>query len=211
MTEEAEEDSPSEETTTQAEEPPEPKTFVVARVLDGDTIRLRDGRRVRLVQIDAPELRENECYARKSAAALRSLLRGAEVTLEADRRLDAVDQYGRLLRYVHKGGTNVNLALVKRGAASVWFFEGDRGKYARRMLAAARQARRAKKGLWRACSATALRPFEAVTSKAPLSGKVMRWDRSPQVEHVDSRSARRHRLRLRLAQIGPSMRRNGAS
>lgn len=154
--------------TTTVEESAEPAIFAVAQVTDGDTIRLRNGKRVRLVQIDAPELREGECYAKKSATALRSLLpRGTEVRLERDRRLDDVDQYGRLLRYVHKGEKNVNLALTQRGAASVWFFEGDRGKYAGKLLRATREARRTKKGLWRACSATLLDPFKAVTSKAP--------------------------------------------
>ena len=74
----------------------------VARVIDGDTIETSAGERVRLVQIDAPEVGDNECYAREATAALRDLLApGASIRLEADERLDDVDRFGRLLRYVH--------------------------------------------------------------------------------------------------------------
>src|SRR5262245_34070256 len=80
---------------------------VVATVVDGDTIELRNGRRVRLLQIDTPELGSHECYAREAAAALRELLpAGSVVRLTADPKLDRLDRYGRLLRYVFEGGRN---------------------------------------------------------------------------------------------------------
>ena len=154
--------------TTTSEAEPAPPPPAVARVVDGDTIRLDDGTRVRLVQIDAPELAEGECYARQSARALRRLLpRGTPVRLEADGRLDSRDRFGRQLRYVWKGSRNVNLLLVQRGIASVWFFQGDRGRYARRLLGAAREAKRARRGLWRACAATKLTPLTALATARP--------------------------------------------
>jgi endonuclease YncB( thermonuclease family) len=123
-------------------------------VIDGDTIRMENGQRVRLVQIDAPEL-GSECYGQKSAAALRSLLpAGTKVRLVRDRRLDNRDRYGRLLRYVFRGSRNVNVVLVRRGAASVWFFEGDRGRFAGRLVDAAEQARNLGRGAWGACDAS---------------------------------------------------------
>jgi micrococcal nuclease len=135
----------------------------VARVIDGDTLETSDGERVRLVQIDAPERQEGECYAAESTAALADLIpAGAEIRLEADPRLDDVDRFGRLLRYVHRGDTNVNLELVRRGAASVWFFEGDWGRYADELLDAARGAEDAGRGLWGACPAAELDPERAV-------------------------------------------------
>jgi endonuclease YncB( thermonuclease family) len=144
----------------------QPAETTVARVVDGDTIELDDGRRIRLVQVDAPEPRRGECYARQSTATLRSLLPvGARVRLAADSRLDRVDQSGRLLRYVFRGPRNVNVALVRSGAASVWFFEGERGRFAGRLLAAARQARATRRGLWRTCSATPFDPFSALTAR----------------------------------------------
>ena len=132
---------------------------MVARVIDGDTIETGDGERVRLVQIDAPEIDERECYAREAAAALGRLIPpGTEIRLEADPRLDQADRFGRLLRYVHRGDENVNLELVDRGAASVWFFDGDRGRYADELLEAAREAERAGRGLWAACPTAKLDP-----------------------------------------------------
>jgi micrococcal nuclease len=86
------------------------------------------------------------------------------VTLEADPRLDQVDRYGRLLRYVHRRGRNLNLALVRSGAATVWFFDGDRGRYASKLLAAARAARKAHRGLWSACPHAVWNPFGPATT-----------------------------------------------
>ena len=45
---------------------------VVATVTDGDTVRLADGRRVRLVQIDTPELNTGECYSVRPDGAVAS-------------------------------------------------------------------------------------------------------------------------------------------
>jgi endonuclease YncB( thermonuclease family) len=145
---------------------------IVASVTDGDTLRLADGRRVRLVQIDAPELFSRECYGRASRAALVKLTPpGARVTLEVDPGLDRVDRFGRLLRYVRRGATNVNVALVRAGAAAPWFYEGERGRYATQLLTDARRARAEKRGLWRACPGTVLDPEHAIdTGPARPSG-----------------------------------------
>ena len=135
-----------------------PEEATVARVGDGDSIETESGERVRLVQIDAPELGEDECYGQEAAEALRALLPpGSAVRLEADPRLDDADRFDRLLRYVHLDGLNVNLELVRRGAASVWFVD-DRGRYADELLEAARDAQEAGRGLWSACPGTRLDP-----------------------------------------------------
>jgi len=126
-------------------------TATVERIVDGDTLVLRGGARVRLVQIDAPEAGE-ECYAAASARELGRLARpGARIGLEADPRLDRVDRYGRLLRYIHTGRVNVNVELVRRGAATPWFYGGERGRYAGALLGATSAARSAKRGMWGAC------------------------------------------------------------
>jgi micrococcal nuclease len=137
---------------------------VVARVIDGDTLELADGSRVRLVQIDTPEAGE-ECYAERATALTRRLLPpGTRVTLDLDPRLDEVDRYRRRLAYVRKGGENVNVTLVRRGAASVWFFHGTRGRYADELLAAAQQARAERRGLWSACPLARLDPARALAT-----------------------------------------------
>lgn len=139
------------------------QTAMVASVYDGDTLTLTNGQRVRLLQIDTPELGSGECYSRAARTALLNLAPvGSRIVLEADARLDKVDRYGRLLRYVHRGSMNVNLQLVKRGAAAPYFYGGDRGRYAARLLSEAQKAKTAKRGLWRACPGTPLDPYRAV-------------------------------------------------
>lgn len=123
----------------------------VGRIVDGDTLVLQSGARVRLVQIDAPEAGE-ECY---SAASTRELVRlappGARVVLESDVQLDRIDRFGRLLRYVHAGGRNVNVELVRRGAATPWFYRGERGRYSSSLLSAIASARSGSRGMWGVC------------------------------------------------------------
>jgi micrococcal nuclease len=135
----------------------------VASIYDGDTLSLTDGRRVRLLQIDTPELSGRECYSHAARKALAGIVPvGTRVRLEADSRLDAVDRYGRLLRYVHRGPLNANVLLVRAGAAAPYFYGGDLGKYAPTLLADAQKAKRAKRGLWGACPGTVLDPSRAI-------------------------------------------------
>ena len=123
----------------------------VAYVNDGDTLRTTSGRKVRLLQIDAPEL-HGDCFGRAALSALRRLTpKGARVTLVRDPALDATDRYGRQLRYVFVDGTNVNVALVREGAASPYFFRKARGRYARDLSGAVEEARTARRGYWGAC------------------------------------------------------------
>ena len=119
---------------------------------DGDTLDVRAGARVRLVQIDAPELGEGECYARESLRELERLAPpGERIELEADPELDDTDRFGRLLRYVHGADANVNVELVRRGAATPYFRGGDEGTYADELLAAVDEARQESRGMWRSC------------------------------------------------------------
>jgi endonuclease YncB( thermonuclease family) len=130
---------------------PSGETAVVAYVNDGDTLRTTTGQRVRLVQIDAPEL-HGDCYGKAALSALSALTpKGTRIRLVRDPALDSKDAYGRLLRYVFVNGTNANLALVREGAASPYFFHGDLGRYAKDMLTAVDEARYAKRGYWGAC------------------------------------------------------------
>jgi endonuclease YncB( thermonuclease family) len=134
------------------------KAATVSRVSDGDTLRTTAGNKIRLVQIDAPEL-HGDCYGRAALAALRTLAPpGTRIVLERDPFLDATDRYGRQLRYVFVGGTNVNVALVRQGFASPYFFRGERGHFARDLLDAVADARTAKRGYWAACPAARLDP-----------------------------------------------------
>jgi len=144
----------------------------VASITDGDTVKLGDGTSVRLLQIDTPELRGSECYAKEAQVALANLLnkRGI-VRLTTDVKLDQVDAYGRLLRYLFKGRTNINLEMVKIGAATPYFYKRKLGMYSQELLAAAESARANKVGLWATCPGTKLDPYRALTtvSQAPTT------------------------------------------
>ena len=138
---------------------------VIASVYDGDTVTLANGQRVRLVQIDTPELGSGECYSRAARTVLVSFAPpGSRVRLEADVRLDQRDRYGRLLRYIWRKDRNVNIELVRRGAATPYFYDGDRGKYADMLMTAANVAKASKRGLWKACPGTKLDPYGPVTT-----------------------------------------------
>jgi micrococcal nuclease len=136
----------------------------VDSVRDGDTILLTNGLRVRLVQVDAPELHV-ECYGDQAARALERLApAGSAIRLEEDPALDRTDRHGRLLRYAHVAGRNLNLELVRMGAAAPYFYRGERGAYADGLERAARTARAAHLGLWAACPRARLVPQRAVAT-----------------------------------------------
>jgi endonuclease YncB( thermonuclease family) len=92
---------------------PKPRTFLVTRIVDGDTIELGNGATVRLVGIDAPEA--GACGSERAADNLARLVLGKQVRLkESD---EDRDRYGRLLRYVDIGGRDAGLRLIKNGLA----------------------------------------------------------------------------------------------
>lgn len=141
----------------------------VSKVVDGDTITMSNGEKVRLIQIDTPELASKECYGIQAKSELSKLLNQAgEVSLTSDPNLDEVDKYGRLLRYVFIGNTNLNLKLIEIGAAAPYFYRGEKGIYAAQFLKAAQTAQKRKLGMWGMCPGTRLSPNNAVQTKAKV-------------------------------------------
>ena len=135
----------------------------VIKVYDGDTITLSTGEKVRLLQIDTPELASGECYSEEARRALISLLKlPGQITLRADPKLDQVDRYGRLLRYVFKGNSNINLKMVEIGAAAPYFYQGQKGKHSSQILKAAENAKSKSLGLWKTCPSAKLTPNNAI-------------------------------------------------
>jgi hypothetical protein len=90
---------------------------------------------------------------------------GQAVRLRFDPALDNTDQFGRRLAYVFKSNELVNLTLVRRGAASAFFYGGARGRYASKLDRSAREARSARRGLWRVCDGTAYEPTRAIVAR----------------------------------------------
>lgn len=89
---------------------------------------------------------------------------GRRIEIESDPALDDVDRYGRLLRYVLVDETNVNVELVRRGAATPYFLRGDRGRHSAELLDAVHEARGADRGMWGLCRVS-WEPDRAVTTR----------------------------------------------
>lgn len=137
----------------------------ITSITDGDTIKLSDGTSVRLLQIDSPELRGNECYATEAQKALAKLInRSGKISLTTDPNLDEVDRYGRLLRYLFIGKRNINLEMVRIGAAAPYFYRSERGLYSEKLIKAAQSARANSRGLWSACPNAKLEPNRALAT-----------------------------------------------
>jgi endonuclease YncB( thermonuclease family) len=149
-------------------EPRANATYRIDHVTDGDTVVLRNGQRVRLVQIDTPEVFfGTECYGPQASATTKRLLPvGTRVRLLPEPATDRVDDFGRLLRYVIRtDGVNVNLRLVAVGAAAPWFYMGRRGMYATQLQRLAEHARAKHLGLWGACPRTRYDPYRAIETR----------------------------------------------
>lgn len=146
---------------------------IVSKIYDGDTITLSTGEKVRLLQIDTPELSPAECFGEEARSALVSLIGSSSpISLKTDPKLDKVDRYGRLLRYVFVGNTNINLKLVEIGAAAPYFYRGQKGQYSSQMLKAAENAKAKSLGLWKKCPGTVLAPTSAITTVVGTINKV---------------------------------------
>ena len=136
----------------------------IKSIYDGDTLTIATGQRVRFLQIDAPELSPAECFGAESLQILKKLLGTSSITLESDPVSGDVDRYGRLLRYVNAANININLKMVELGAATPYFYNGEKGKYSAQLLRAAQVAKANKIGLWKNCPNTKLNTNKPATT-----------------------------------------------
>lgn len=116
---------------------------VVAKVVDGDTAALTNGREVRYIGINTPEW--GQPFYVEASAVNRQLVEGREIQLEFD--VETFDQYGRTLAYLWSGGVLVNLEIVRQGFANA-FTVPPNLRYQKFFQQAEREAREAKRGLW---------------------------------------------------------------
>lgn len=133
----------------------------VAEAVDGDTLLLADGRRVRILGLDAPEtlhpgMAGPQPLGPEAAARLKALVEGRTVGLERDH--SESDHYGRLLRHVWSGDDLVAARLLSEGLAWPLSIPPDRGHQAE-LAAAVTRARAARRGLWGLTRPTALAVF----------------------------------------------------
>lgn len=140
------------------------RSILVTKAVDGDTLKLANDQRVRLIGIDTPEVHESaKLYrdankTRQSVETIRGLgkrsheftkklVEGKQVRLEFD--VTKKDKYGRLLAYVYlQDGTFVNAEIIKQGYASLMTIPPN-VKYEALFKELYSQAREAKRGLWK--------------------------------------------------------------
>jgi micrococcal nuclease len=123
----------------------------VRRVNDGDTVELTDGRLVRYIGVDTPEIHHEQQTAEPFALAARTLnadlVGSRRIRLEFD--LERFDSYGRTLAYVFlPDGVMVNAALVRSGLAFCLPWQPN-VRHADLLLRAQREAMQARRGMWR--------------------------------------------------------------
>ena len=131
--------------------------ILVTHVVDGDTIEISSGEKIRLLGVDTPETvdprRPVGCFGKEASNKLKSLLEGKRVYLEKD--FSDSDKYNRLLRFVYlplESGEKlfVNDYLIREGFAKVLTIPPD-VKFAERFLQAQTEARVNSRGLWGSC------------------------------------------------------------
>jgi micrococcal nuclease len=126
--------------------------FRVKRVVDGDTIQLENGDKVRYIGVNTPETvdprRPVQCFGKEAKEKNRELVEGKLVRLVKD--ISETDRYGRKLRYVYAGEVFINSELIKYGYATTETLPPDVhfSNFFRDLEATAREQ---KIGLWQSC------------------------------------------------------------
>lgn len=126
------------------------ETVTVDYVYDGDTVKLTDGRKIRLIGINTPEMGRRETpsepYANDARSALQKILKGRRVSLRYDK--DRKDRYGRLLAHLYVNeDDNVEVQLLERGLGTVLTVPPNLWN-ASCYVAAERRAQAAKNNIW---------------------------------------------------------------
>jgi micrococcal nuclease len=126
------------------------RLHVVARVVDGDTLVLDSGQRVRLIGVDTPETvhpqRPPEPLGPEASEFTRRLVEGRPVRLEFDR--ERWDAYQRVLAYVYVDDLLLNEELIRAGLSRAFTTYPFRSDMQRRFRAAEAEARAGRRGLW---------------------------------------------------------------
>jgi len=127
----------------------------VIEVIDGDTVRLSNGKLLRYIGLDTPEVRiknkggdfkyQPQPFSLEAKEFNRKLVEGKDVRIEFD--IEKADRYGRLLGYCFVDKIFVNARLIEQGYAVLYTYPPN-VKYVDLLVASQKKAQRTKKGLW---------------------------------------------------------------
>jgi micrococcal nuclease len=147
--------------------------YSVKTVYDGDTVVLEDGRKIRLLGINTPEVQHKDKMAdaggEDAKAWLINKLQHSKVRLEFD--FDKTDKYGRTLAHLFsEKKEHINLSLVKAGLATISIYPPNL-LYVNELLAAENKAEQNKLGIWR------LPEYAAIPVSNLTKARHPRWSR----------------------------------
>jgi len=130
--------------------PSHAEIYKVKRVIDGDTLLLINGERVRLIGVDTPETKHPQkrvqYYGREAYLFTKQMVGGKEARFEFERQKR--DRYGRLLAYVYLSDeTFLNAEIIKQGYG--FAYTRFPFKHMEEFRRYEREARENRKGLWR--------------------------------------------------------------
>lgn len=125
--------------------------YTVKKVYDGDTVLLTDGRKVRFLSVNTPEVegrnKLEEAGGETAKRWLTEKLTGKKVRLEFDQ--ERKDKYGRTLAYIFtEENEHINLTLVRLGLAAINIYPPNL-RYLDDFILAQQQAEDSRQGLWR--------------------------------------------------------------
>lgn len=157
----------------------------VVRVVDGDTIEIEGGEKVRYIGIDTPETvdprKPVQCFGVEASKKNKELVEGKMVRLEKD--ITDRDKYNRLLRYIWLDDVLVNLELVKQGFAYSYSYPPDI-KYQDLFVKAQQEARDSKQGLWNACPDAEKKTVVPIVDSAPNGSCLIKGNISTSGEKI---------------------------
>jgi micrococcal nuclease len=152
--------------------------YKVDKVYDGDTVKLEDGRKIRLLGINTPEVKHrnqaNEAGGETAKRWLTDKLKNQQVRLVTD--VEQTDKYNRKLAHLFtENKEHINVALVEMGLAAVNIYPPNL-LYVDELVAAGKQAEHAKRGIWQQAEYAAI-PVERLDDEGHsgwtrLHGKV---------------------------------------
>lgn len=125
-----------------------PTSGVVTRIVDGDTVELEDGTKIRYLGVNTPEITYDDCYSAEAMQKNSDLVLGKTIQLEYDTA--CTDRYGRLLAHVFVDDVHVNLKLLEEGYGCLLFIEPNNA-YLTEFESADYVAQAYEIGVWGAC------------------------------------------------------------
>lgn len=124
-----------------------PQKGFVSEIIDGDTIRLDTGEKIRYILVDTPE--KGECHYTQATAFNSDFVLGQEIDLIYD--VECEDRYDRLLAYVSTSEGEINSILIARGLAKVLYVSPNGKTRHDEFLRLQKFAKQNKEGLWKWC------------------------------------------------------------